>query len=50
MSALGSAPIPATPLPGVSYVMPVLNEVTHIRAAVASLLEQDYAAYVGSKY
>ena len=43
MSALGSAPIPATPLPGVSYVMPVLNEVTHIRAAVASLLEQDYA-------
>ena len=43
MSSLGSAPIPATPLPGVSYVMPVLNEVTHIRAAVASLLEQDYA-------
>ena len=43
MSALGSAPIPATPLPGVSYVMPVLNEVTHIRAAVESLLEQDYA-------
>lgn len=43
MSALGSAPIPATPLPGVSYVMPVLNEVTHIRAAVSSLLEQDYA-------
>lgn len=43
MSALGSAPIPATPLPGVSYVMPILNEVTHIRAAVQSLLEQDYA-------
>lgn len=43
MSSLGSAPIPATPLPGVSYVMPVLNEVTHIRAAVQSLLEQDYA-------
>src|SRR3954447_24948623 len=30
-------------LPGVSYVMPVLNEVTHVRAAVKSLLEQDYA-------
>ncbi|KTR20698.1 glycosyltransferase family 2 protein [Curtobacterium sp. Csp1] len=31
------------PLPGVSYVMPVLNEVTEVRAAVGSLLEQDYA-------
>ena len=30
-------------LPGVSYVMPVLNEVTEVRAAVGSLLEQDYA-------
>ncbi|MCM3520817.1 glycosyltransferase family 2 protein [Curtobacterium sp. P97] len=30
------------PLPGVSYVMPVLNEVTEVRAAVGSLLEQDY--------
>jgi succinoglycan biosynthesis protein ExoA len=30
-------------LPGVSYVMPVLNEVTEVRAAVASLLAQDYA-------
>jgi succinoglycan biosynthesis protein ExoA len=29
-------------LTGVSYVMPVLNEVTHVRAAVASLLGQDY--------
>ncbi|SEC53424.1 Glycosyltransferase, catalytic subunit of cellulose synthase and poly-beta-1,6-N-acetylglucosamine synthase [Paramicrobacterium humi] len=29
-------------LPGVSYVMPVLNDVTHVRAAVASLLNQDY--------
>src|SRR6478735_8377023 len=29
-------------LPGVSYVMPVLNEVTHVRAAVDSLLSQDY--------
>ncbi len=31
------------PLPGVSYVMPVLNEVTEVRAAVQSLLSQDYA-------
>ena len=30
------------PLPGVSYVMPVLNDVTHVRAAVDSLLQQDY--------
>jgi succinoglycan biosynthesis protein ExoA len=30
------------PLPGVSYVMPVLNEVTEVRAAVGSLLDQDY--------
>ncbi|MEK6309563.1 MAG: glycosyltransferase family 2 protein [Curtobacterium sp.] len=30
-------------LPGVSYVMPVLNEVTEVRAAVQSLLDQDYA-------
>ncbi|MBP1300959.1 glycosyltransferase family 2 protein [Curtobacterium sp. 1310] len=30
------------PLTGVSYVMPVLNEVTEVRAAVGSLLEQDY--------
>lgn len=29
-------------LPGVSYVMPVLNDVTHVRAAVDSLLGQDY--------
>jgi succinoglycan biosynthesis protein ExoA len=28
--------------PGVSYVMPVLNEVSHVRAAVDSLLAQDY--------
>lgn len=32
-----------TALPGVSYVMPVLNEVAHVRAAVDSLLAQDYA-------
>lgn len=43
MSALGSAPIASSPHPGVSYVMPVLNEVTHVRAAVESLLSQDYA-------
>lgn len=30
-------------LPGVSYIMPVLNDVTHVRAAVDSLLAQDYA-------
>jgi hypothetical protein len=30
-------------LPGVSYVMPVLNEVDHIAAAVTSVTEQDYA-------
>lgn len=29
-------------LPGVSYVMPVLNEVEHIEAAVRSLTAQDY--------
>lgn len=29
-------------LPGVSYVMPVLNEVEHIEAAVDSLIDQDY--------
>ncbi|CAN5208890.1 glycosyltransferase family 2 protein [soil metagenome] len=29
-------------LPAVSYVMPVLNEVEHIEAAVNSLIEQDY--------
>ena len=30
------------PLPGVSYIMPVLNEVEHIEAAVDSLIAQDY--------
>ena len=29
--------------PGVSYVMPVLNDVTHVAAAVESLLNQDYS-------
>ncbi|CAN5542622.1 glycosyltransferase family 2 protein [soil metagenome] len=32
----------ADTLPGVSYVMPVLNEVEHIEAAVNSLTAQDY--------
>jgi succinoglycan biosynthesis protein ExoA len=31
-----------TELIGVSYIMPVLNEASHVRAAVQSLLEQDY--------
>ncbi|MFP7832790.1 glycosyltransferase family 2 protein [Marisediminicola sp. LYQ134] len=31
-----------TPQPGVSYIMPVLNEVDHIEAAVLSLTDQDY--------
>lgn len=43
MPQLGHTPIPAQPLPGVSYVMPVLNEESHIRSAVTSLLSQDYA-------
>src|SRR4051794_6683931 len=29
-------------LPGVSYVMPVLNEVAYLESAVASILDQDY--------
>lgn len=33
---------PPAALPGVSYVMPVLNDVTHVEAAVRSLLAQDY--------
>jgi succinoglycan biosynthesis protein ExoA len=35
---------PAEPSPpiGVSYVMPVLNDASHVRAAVESILEQDY--------
>lgn len=32
----------ASGLPGVSYVMPVLNEVEHIEAAILSLTDQDY--------
>ncbi len=37
---MGTAP---SELPGVSYVMPVLNEAGYLEAAVASILEQDYA-------
>ena len=33
---------PDSPAPGVSYVMPVLNEEREIRAAVESLIDQDY--------
>ena len=36
----------SSPLVGVSYVMPVLNDVTHVRAAVESILDQDYAGPV----
>lgn len=40
-------PTPAQPdrasaFPGVTYVMPVLNEVDHIEAAILSLVDQDY--------
>jgi glycosyltransferase involved in cell wall biosynthesis len=33
----------ADPLPGVSYVMPVLNEAEYVEAAVRTILSQDYA-------
>lgn len=33
----------ADSLPGVSYVMPVLNEVDYVEAAVSTVLSQDYA-------
>ncbi|MFC4245098.1 glycosyltransferase family 2 protein [Gryllotalpicola reticulitermitis] len=36
-------PLELGDLPGVSYVMPVLNEESHVGAAVASLLAQDYS-------
>lgn len=35
-------PAELSPPIGVSYVMPVLNDASHVRAAVASILEQDY--------
>lgn len=36
----------APSLPGVSYVMPVLNDARHVTAAVDSLLAQDYAGEI----
>ncbi|MDQ0892799.1 glycosyltransferase family 2 protein [Agromyces ramosus] len=36
----------SSPLLGVSYVMPVLNDASHVRAAVGSILAQDYAGPV----
>jgi len=41
---LPQEPPEATPSPrtGVSYVMPVLNDVSHVRAAVESILAQEY--------
>jgi succinoglycan biosynthesis protein ExoA len=35
---------PTAPLPGVTYVMPVLNEADYVESAVASILAQDYPA------
>lgn len=35
-----------SPLVGVSYVMPVLNDASHVRSAVESILAQDYAGPV----
>ena len=34
---------PLAPHPGVSYVMPVLNEAEHIEGAIRSILGQEYA-------
>lgn len=34
------------PMPGVSYVMPIFNEVGYVEAAVASVLSQDYGGPV----
>ena len=39
-------PAASSPLVGVSYVMPVLNDATHVRAAVESILAQDYTGPV----
>jgi len=41
---VGNVPEPS--LPGVSYVMPVLNEAGYLEAAVTSILNQDYAGDV----
>jgi succinoglycan biosynthesis protein ExoA len=43
-SATPEQPVPQRgPLPGVSVVVPVLNEERHLREAVAEMLQQDYA-------
>jgi succinoglycan biosynthesis protein ExoA len=43
-SATPEQPVPAAgPPPGVSVVVPVLNEERHLRDAVAEMLQQDYA-------
>lgn len=42
MSARGVAPNERTASPGVSYVMPVLNDVANVTQAVESLLAQDF--------
>ena len=39
-------PVASSPLVGVSYVMPVLNDATHVRSAVESILAQDYTGPV----
>src|SRR5512145_1218258 len=39
-------PAASSPLVGVSYVMPVLNDASHVRAAVESILAQDYSGPV----
>jgi len=38
---MGSVP-PVTELPGVSYVMPIFNELAYVEAAVTSVLAQEY--------
>jgi len=40
--APGSLP-PLDALPGVSYIMPILNEADHVAEAVSTILAQDYA-------
>ncbi|HET7660961.1 MAG TPA: glycosyltransferase, partial [Oryzihumus sp.] len=45
-SAPELTPAPATSLPAVSVVMPILNEERHLEEAVAAVLGQDYAGPV----
>ncbi|MGL5910208.1 MAG: glycosyltransferase, partial [Phycicoccus sp.] len=40
--ATSTAPAPAPALPGVSVVMPILNEERHLEAAVRQVLDQDW--------